>query len=102
MPESQKTILEAKGQLISDYQNELESRWILDLKSKFDIELNEEVLQNVVKVVSEINFAIQFPKVQKTESKKNVTSIASSRAELRGEKSDKIDVFTTRPDTIWY
>ncbi|WP_299054107.1 class I tRNA ligase family protein [uncultured Polaribacter sp.] len=55
---------------------------------------NEEVLQNVVKVVSEINFAIQFPKVQKTESKKNVTSSAV-------EKSDKIDVFTTRPDTIF-
>jgi len=55
---------------------------------------NEEVLQNIVKVVSEINFAIQFPKVQKTESKKNVTSSAV-------EKSDKIDVFTTRPDTIF-
>ena len=55
---------------------------------------NEEVIQNVVKVVSEINFAIQFPKVQKTESKKNITSSAV-------EKSFKIDVFTTRPDTIF-
>ncbi len=55
---------------------------------------NEEVIQNVVKVVSEINFAIQFPKVQKTESKKKITSSAV-------EKSFKIDVFTTRPDTIF-
>ncbi|MEO9570706.1 MAG: class I tRNA ligase family protein [Polaribacter sp.] len=55
---------------------------------------NEEVLQNVVKVVSEINFAIQFPKIEKTQSKQNVTSSAV-------EKSHKIDVFTTRPDTIY-
>ncbi len=55
---------------------------------------NEEVLQNVVKVVSEINFAIQFPKVQKTESKKILTT-------NEAEQSYKIDVFTTRPDTIY-
>ena len=55
---------------------------------------NEEVLQNVVKVVSEINFAIQFPKVEKTQSKQNVIS-------NEVEKSHKIDVFTTRPDTIF-
>ncbi len=57
---------------------------------------NEEVLQNVVKVVSEINFAIQFPKVEakNTVNKENVIS-----SEV--EKSHKIDVFTTRPDTIY-
>ncbi|MFK8059613.1 MAG: DUF559 domain-containing protein, partial [Polaribacter sp.] len=55
---------------------------------------NEEVLQNVVKVVSEINFAIQFPKVEKTQSKENVIS-------NKIDKSHKIDVFTTRPDTIY-
>jgi len=55
---------------------------------------NEEVIQNVVKVVSEINFAIQFPKViEKTEK----TTVTSSVV----EKSHKIDVFTTRPDTIF-
>ncbi|APZ46422.1 leucine--tRNA ligase [Polaribacter reichenbachii] len=56
---------------------------------------DEEVLQNVVKVVSEINFAIQFPKViDNVESKKEVTSNSE-------EESYKIDVFTTRPDTIY-
>ena len=56
---------------------------------------NEEVLQNVVKVVSEINFAIQFPKVEaKVETKKEVSLSVV-------EKSYKIDVFTTRPDTIY-
>ena len=52
VPESQKTILEAKGQLISDYQNELESRWILELKSKFHVDLNEEVFQKVKSIIS--------------------------------------------------
>ena len=56
---------------------------------------NEEVIQNVVKVVSEINFAIQFPKVQKTESKKNVIASETKQSAF------KIDVFTTRPDTIF-
>jgi len=54
---------------------------------------NEEVVQNVLKVVSEINFAIQFPKVVETEK----TVITSSVA----EKPHKIDVFTTRPDTVF-
>ena len=56
---------------------------------------NEEVLENVLKVVATINTAIQFPKkIDKTENKNNVTSSAV-------EKSYKIDVFTTRPDTIY-
>jgi len=50
---------------------------------------NEEVLQNVLKVVSEINFAIQFPKIiEKTKETKVVSC-------------HKIDVFTTRPDTVF-
>ncbi len=53
---------------------------------------NEEVLENVIKVVSEINTAIQFPKEIEKITEKEVVK----------EKSDyKIDVFTTRPDTIY-
>ncbi len=55
---------------------------------------NDEVINNVDKVVSEINFAIQFPKIKKFKNKSDVTSSAV-------EKSYKIDVFTTRPDTIF-
>ena len=55
---------------------------------------NEEVLQNVLKVVSEINFAIQFPKVIEKTEKVDVTSTSD-------EKSHKIEVFTTRPDTVF-
>ncbi|MBL4642372.1 MAG: leucine--tRNA ligase, partial [Flavobacteriaceae bacterium] len=52
---------------------------------------NEEVLENVLKVVSEINFSIQFPKVVKVE-KTDEEAITSNH---------KIDVFTTRPDTVF-
>ena len=56
---------------------------------------NEEVIENVLLAVSKINTAIQFPKkIEKTKSKKDVSSSA-------GQKSYKIDVFTTRPDTIF-
>ena len=56
---------------------------------------NEEVIENVFGVVSKINSAIQFSKaIEKTESKNKVTSSAE-------DKSYKIDVFTTRPDTIY-
>lgn len=56
---------------------------------------NEEVIENVLLAVSKINTSIQFPKkIEKTESKNDVSSGA-------GEKSYKIDVFTTRPDTIF-
>ena len=56
---------------------------------------NEEVIENVLLAVSKINTSIQFPKkIEKTESKKEVSSSAV-------EKSYKIDVFTTRPDTIF-
>ena len=62
---------------------------------------DKEVLENVLTAVSKINNAIQFPKAQHSKSKSDVTSSVLSRAELRGEKSHKIEVFTTRPDTIF-
>mgnify|MGYP005621073789 FL=1 len=52
---------------------------------------NEETIENVLEVVSKINNALQFPSPLKTEKvgekKENITH--------------KIDVFTTRPDTIF-
>jgi peptidyl-prolyl cis-trans isomerase SurA len=51
-PKSQKTMEEAKGQLISDYQLQLETQWVLELKSKFEIKVNENVLQKVNNIIS--------------------------------------------------
>jgi len=54
---------------------------------------NEEVVEDVLKVVAAINNAIQFPKkIEKTTEKEVV---------VKNENQYKIDVFTTRPDTIY-
>ena len=54
---------------------------------------NEEVIENVLQVVSKINSAIQFPKaLEKGAQKKTVATVKNQY---------KIDVFTTRPDTIY-
>jgi leucyl-tRNA synthetase len=52
---------------------------------------NEEAIENILDVVSKINNALQFPSPLKTE--KGVEKIANI--------THKIDVFTTRPDTIF-
>ncbi|MGK0421181.1 MAG: leucyl-tRNA synthetase [Polaribacter sp.] len=52
---------------------------------------NAEVIENVLQVVSKINAAIQFPKAIDTGAEKELVSKAQF----------KIDVFTTRPDTIF-
>ncbi|MBL4869369.1 MAG: leucine--tRNA ligase [Robiginitomaculum sp.] len=55
---------------------------------------DKEVLENVLGVVSKINNEIQFPKTQNSKGKRDVTSSVV-------EKSHTIEVFTTRPDTIF-
>ena len=54
---------------------------------------NEEVIENVLKVVATINTAIQFPKAIDNNAKKEVA--------VKVKNQYKIDVFTTRPDTIY-
>tara|TARA_B100000787_G_scaffold29375_3_gene19584 strand:- start:2916 stop:6152 length:3237 start_codon:yes stop_codon:yes gene_type:complete len=64
-------------------------------KEGFNIVLltNEEVLENVLGVISKINTAIQFPKkIEKTIKKELVVS---------DENQHEITVFTTRPDTMF-
>ena len=52
---------------------------------------NEEVTESVLKVVAKINNALQFPTVVKVEKSAPTKKVATY----------KIDVFTTRPDTIF-
>jgi len=40
-----------KGLVISDYQNYLEKQWMQQLKKKYPVEVNEEVLKNVYKAL---------------------------------------------------
>lgn len=47
-PPQPKSLKEAKGMVISDYQNYLEQQWIKELKSKYKIEVNKEVLYSLI------------------------------------------------------
>lgn len=44
-----KELSECRGMVISDYQNQLEKEWIEELKTKFPVIINEEVLKEVKK-----------------------------------------------------
>lgn len=48
MAPSNKTFQEARGVVISDYQTFLEEEWLKELKSKYEVEMNEEVLKKVI------------------------------------------------------
>ena len=41
----QRSFNEAKGLVINDYQNYLEDKWIVELKKKYPIKVNEDVLK---------------------------------------------------------
>ena len=49
IPSSDKELNEAKGKVISDYQNYLEENWLILLREKYLIVLNEEVLYSIIK-----------------------------------------------------
>ena len=42
-----KLLNEIKGLITSDYQNYLEQEWVKDLKSKYKVEVDKEVLKLV-------------------------------------------------------
>ena len=46
---SPKTLKEARGIVISDYQNHLEKIWISELTKKYNIKINEDVIYNLSK-----------------------------------------------------
>lgn len=45
----QRSFEEARGLVINDYQNILEEKWILELKKKYPIKVNEAVFQSLLK-----------------------------------------------------
>ncbi len=40
---------DAKGQVIADYQQQLENEWIKSLKSKYTVKINEDELKKLAK-----------------------------------------------------
>ena len=51
LPKSPKTFEEAKGVVISDYQNYKEENWVKQLSEKYPIKVNEEALNKVRKQI---------------------------------------------------
>ncbi len=49
IPESLKALEEARGLVINDYQQILEKNWIEDLKNKYKVTINQEVLNEIRK-----------------------------------------------------
>lgn len=49
MPGGKKTMKEARGFIIADYQDELEKQWIKELKNEYSVEVNQEVLNGLIK-----------------------------------------------------
>ncbi|WP_179339433.1 peptidylprolyl isomerase [Winogradskyella ludwigii] len=47
LPAGQKSLDEAKGNVINDYQTEIEANWINDLYSRYKIEVNQDVLSAI-------------------------------------------------------
>ena len=49
IPSGAKELNETRGKVISDYQNLLEKEWLLDLKSKYVVKINMEILYSLIK-----------------------------------------------------
>ena len=47
MPAGPKTLEEAKGRVVNNYQQYLEENWVGDLKKEFTIHVNRDVFENV-------------------------------------------------------
>jgi peptidyl-prolyl cis-trans isomerase SurA len=45
----QRSFTDARGLVISDYQNYLEEKWVNQLKEKYPVKVNQKVLQSLLK-----------------------------------------------------
>lgn len=53
IPAEDKSFEEARGRLISDYQEELERRWLVELKDEYPVKVNQEVLEKTIAELEE-------------------------------------------------
>lgn len=48
-PSRRKSLKEARGYVVADYQDQLEKKWIADLKKEYPVEINQEVYNKLIK-----------------------------------------------------
>jgi len=49
LPASPKTLKEARGYVVADYQDHLEREWVKELKKTYDVKVNDEVFETLIK-----------------------------------------------------
>ncbi len=49
LPKMPKSLDEAKGYVISDYQEHLEKSWVAELRAKYPVQVNSEVLESMIR-----------------------------------------------------
>ncbi|MEZ4985387.1 MAG: peptidylprolyl isomerase [Saprospiraceae bacterium] len=49
LPESNKTLHEARGYVIADYQDQLERQWVEDLRKRYAVSIDQKVFNSLVK-----------------------------------------------------
>ncbi|MCF8236921.1 MAG: peptidylprolyl isomerase [Saprospiraceae bacterium] len=49
LPPAPKTLDEARGYVIADYQDKLEKDWILELKARYNVNVNQQVFESLIK-----------------------------------------------------
>jgi len=49
LPKSEKTLKEARGYVVADYQDHLEREWVKELKSTYDVKINNDVFESMIK-----------------------------------------------------
>ena len=49
MTSKQKSLSEARGYVVADYQDYLEKQWITELSKEFSVEVNKEILSKLKK-----------------------------------------------------
>ncbi len=49
VPPMQKTLKEARGYVISGYQDELEKKWLAELREKYPVKVNQQVFNSLIK-----------------------------------------------------
>ena len=49
LPVSNKSLKDARGFVIADYQNYLEKQWIKELQNKYKVKVNDSVFESLIK-----------------------------------------------------